>query len=115
MLGPELTPDTVTRLLPLSIPLNIATDQFYVLAVQSALPPKLPTGSFAAVQPLLLKLRDVPLAIATAEAAAGAWPRTHADHAAALRVAVVLADRWQAQTAALASGDGGSALPTVRI
>ena len=117
MLAPELNPDTATRLLPLSIPLNIAPDQFFVLAVQTALASGA-TASFAAVQPLLLKLRDIPLAITTAEAAALTWPRTHPDHAAALRLAAALAERWQAQTATLATGGDGAAtdaaLPTVR-
>jgi hypothetical protein len=110
VLTPELKPETVARLLPLSIPLNLSPDQLYVAAIRAAVASGV--GGLAAAQPLLRKVRDLPLAIATAEQATQAWPPTHPDHLAALRAATALAATWHAHVTALATGatpDGAAA------
>jgi len=113
-LASELTPETVHRLLPLSIPLNVPPDQLYIAAIRSVLEPQ-PSAAFATVKPMFAKLRDLPLAIAAAEKAAEAWPVTHPDHAEALLMATALADKWRQQTASLTTAEvAPGAMPTVR-
>jgi len=105
ILQDELNVETVGRLLPLALPLNIPPDEFYIAAVKRAVSDSL---GFAATKPLLLKIRDTQSAMATTMGLAEQFATSPAEHLSALKVALAFAERWNSQTSALASASSSS-------
>ena len=106
ILSPEISEQSLSRLIPLAHILDINPDKFYITIVQNhvshlASPKKdlkysecAITSKFSFFKPMLSKLKDNEVAVQTTVYIAGHFP-CGSERVAAYRLALLFAEKWQ--------------------